>query len=96
MNYGFRYNVNLNEICAGFPNPSGNYKASHANINFGAALICYQKDDTTKPILTGIATRKELSPSMDSPGVYIDVFKIKESIQKQLGKLNRKISFQFF
>ena len=86
----FRYNVNHFEVCAGFPNSDGTYKAYQGAINFGAALICYQKSDPTKPILTGIATRKDLSPSKDSPGVYTDVFKIKKSIQDRLGILDLK------
>ena len=56
-------------------------------------MICYQQSDPTKPILTGIATRKDLSPSKDSPGVYTDVFKIKNSIQKRLGIVYQTINF---
>ena len=86
-----RYKVNRYEVCAGFPNSYGTYKAYKGAINFGAALICYQQSDPTKPILTGIATRKDLSPSKDSPGVYTDIFKIKKSIQERLGILVKKV-----
>ena len=58
------------------------------DINFGAALICFEKDDRlqTKPILTGIASRKHFSPTHDSPGMYTNIFQIKNAIQKKLGK----------
>ena len=89
----FRYKVTPYEVCAGFPDSDGTYKAYQGAINFGAALICYQQSDPTKPILTGIATRKDLSPTKDSPGVYTDVFKIKKSIQERLGMFDQNINY---
>ena len=76
------------EICAGLPSPNGDVKGFKGDIIFGAALICFGKDDIlqTKPILTGIASRKDWSPTHDSPGMYTNIFKIKEFIKQKLGK----------
>ena len=87
----YRYEVINNELCAGFLNKDGKVEGSKRSINFGAALICYERDDhlLTKPILTGIASRKHWSPTHDSPGMYTNIFKIKNLIQQKLG--NRKL-----
>ena len=83
----FRYPVFNIEICAGLPSSDGHIKGFKGDINFGAALICYNKDDylQQKPILTGIASRKHWSPNNDSPGIYTNIFKEKKSIQQKLG-----------
>ena len=84
----FRYPVFNNEICAGLQTSNGDIRGFKGDINFGAALICYEKNDflQNKPILAGIASRKHWSPNHDSPGMYTNIFKVKKSIQKKLGK----------
>ena len=81
-----KYNIDENDICAGFPTSSGDIQGYQGEINFGAALICFKSNDLTRPILTGISSRKDLSPNKDKPGIYTNIFRIKSLIQGQLGK----------
>ena len=79
------------DICAGFPDKTGAYQSYQEEINFGAALFCYKSADSTIPILTGLASRKDLSPKNDKPGIFTNIYKIKSEIQAQLGNF-----FSFF
>ena len=78
------------DICAGFPDDNGDYQSYQDQINYGAALICYKSNDDKTLILTGIASRKDLSPRNNKPGVFTNIYKIKSEIQKQLSE------FEFF
>ena len=81
-----KYKIDENDICAGYPTSTGDIQGYQGEINFGAALICFKSNDLTRPILTGIASRKDLSPNKDEPGIYTNIYRIKSSIQAQLGK----------
>ena len=95
INCFLRYPVFNNEICAGLQTSNGDIRGFKGDINFGAALICYEKNDflQNKPILAGIASRKHWSPNHDSPGMYTNIYKEKKSIKKKLGDIIRENLF---